>query len=160
MTKVSDSNVAAMTKQTSYLLCLMAMVNVKSGAFAARLVCAANRAFAFLLLKKGIVGANRDAIVGLQHVIAKALRVFTAPLSTARGCLLQVLAAPFVVTRLGAWSAIYRVSMQRSAGLEKVDQRLRRLALWASLEARRQVEFSARHVSNYTSTFSPIQGVA
>ena len=157
MTKMSDTYIASVAKQATDAVSIVAMVNVKVS-FASRVWALAYRALSLLGLQQSIVCAKLNSVERFQFMIARQSRVLISPFFTGRPHLLKVFAAPFIVARYCAGFAVNAIAVLGSAGLEKLVQCFRGLALRATLEAGRKIECLSWHRSTYSNNLSAMQG--
>lgn len=157
MAKITDTNVASVAKQATDAAGIVAMIDVKI-ATPASLVIPADCAPPLLGAEQLVVSPDRDSVGRLENVVLSKSRIFFSPFAAAFGPLLQVLLTPFGVERDAASPAVHRVSVLGSARFEELRQRLRLLALRASLKAGGKVESASWHTITYSSNFMLRQG--
>ena len=112
MVEVADGNVAAVAEKTANGLAVMAMIDVEVSS-SAGIATAADRASSALLGKQPIIGAQRDAVPRSQGVIFCAPGIIRSPLLRVGRCLIQILAAPFVMSLHAAWLAVRSKIVER-----------------------------------------------
>ncbi len=123
MLKLSNTNVAVVTKQTTNNVSVMAMVNMKTLIFLTRVSALANSALTMLKRKHLGISAKFNSVVLFQRIVSISIRFFFLPSFTISSPLWQIGFAPNIVMNTHAWFAVNLKTVERMFGFVEFGKR-------------------------------------